>query len=56
VLTRALLPFAIERLVEIIPNLVEHLDRMDSRHRARQRDAFRKNRRGRLSGTVAVNC
>ena len=47
VLTRALLPIAVERLVQIIPSLVAHLDRTDSRAGSKQRDEFREKRRDR---------
>jgi hypothetical protein len=56
VLTRALLPFAVERLVHIIPNLVAHLDRTDSHAGNKQREVFREKRRDRLGRDVTINC
>ena len=57
VLTSALLGFAIERFVDIvIPNLVGHLDRTDSRAGKKQREVFREKRRDRLGRDVTVNC
>ena len=56
VLTRALLPFAIDRLVEIIPRLVRLLDAMDSPTRVRQCDTFRKTRGKRLRRPLRGNC
>jgi hypothetical protein len=56
VLTRALLPFEIEHLVDIVPNLVAHLDRTDYRAGFKQRDQFRKKRRDRLGQSLIPNC
>jgi hypothetical protein len=55
VLTRALLPFDIERLVDIVPRLVMHLDRTDSHAHTKARDRFRKTRRHKLSGHRPLN-
>jgi len=54
VFTRALLPITVDQLVEAVPNLLEHLERTDSRAGRKQRDEFLRKRCDRIHLHVAA--
>ena len=55
VFTHALLPIAIDRLIEMLPRIVAHLDRTDSHAGDKTRDRFQNRLRRKAAGR-RMNC